>query len=131
MGVFDFFSEFGSVIAFILVIALVGAIVSIVRANIPQKILPDQKNKIVDVDFTSGIIGLFLSSPMTKINNAIKKENENGWKVVNIIDSEKGNLFVSLMQLVLLVVTFGLYTFSIGKYIIFERINDAEKQKEI
>lgn len=131
MDLFDFFSEFGSVIAFILVIALVGAIVAVVRLNIPQKVSPNQKNKIVDVDFTSGIIGLFLSSPMTKINNTIKKENENGWKVVNIIDSEKGNLFVFLMQLFLLVITLGLYTFSTGKYIIFERINDAEKQKEI
>lgn len=78
-------------------------------------------NKVISVTLIGGIIGLFISSPVISLNARIQKENANGWKVVQIIPAESGNIFLFLFRLLILVITLFLFTFSNGYYVILER----------
>jgi hypothetical protein len=81
----------------------------------------DQTNKVVNVALTGGIIGIFSSSPQTKLNEAIKRENANGWRVVQIVPADSGNLFLYIYRLLLLTITLLLYTTTNGYYVIMEK----------
>lgn len=82
----------------------------------------DQNNKVVNVTLIGGLIGLFGSSPQNRLNSRIKKENANGWRVVQIIPSDSGNIFLTIFRLLLLIITLFLYTTSNGYYVIMERV---------
>jgi hypothetical protein len=81
----------------------------------------DQTNKVVNVTLTGGIIGLFTSSPPSSLNNTIKRENANGWRVVQIIPADSGNIFLYIFRLLLLIITLFLFTTVNGYYVIMEK----------
>jgi preprotein translocase subunit YajC len=81
----------------------------------------DQANKVANVTLTGGIIGLFTSSPQNTLNRRIKKENANGWRVIQVIPSASGNIFLFIFRLIILVITLFLYTPVDGYYIIMAR----------
>jgi len=78
-------------------------------------------NKVVNVTLTGGIIGIFSSSPMQKLNQRIKIENDNGWNVVQTLPAASANLFLLILRILLLFVTFFFYTTNDGYFIIFEK----------
>ena len=78
-------------------------------------------NKVVNVPLAGGILGALGSSPMSRLNNAIKDANAEGWSVVNVIESKSGNLLLTIWRFILLVITLFLYTTSNGFYVIFEK----------
>jgi hypothetical protein len=123
-----FENYFFDILTLIIFLSVIGFIVRFVGNSKNDEIQPNQINKIVNVDFTGGIIGLFFSSPRTKLNKIIASENQQGWKVVSIIDSEKGNFFTMLFQTILLFVTLFFYTKVNGKYIVFEKNNSIIQQ---
>jgi len=84
--------------------------------------IQDAKNKVVNVTLTGGIIGLIGVRPDNVLNNKIKKEYMDGWKVIQIIPSSNGNIFLNILRLGLLLVTLFLYTTSDGYYIVMEQI---------
>jgi len=81
----------------------------------------EQTNKVVIVNLTGGIIGLTSSSPQKSLNAKIKKENANGWKVIQVIPADSGNAFLFIFRLFLLLITCFLYTTVNGYYIIMEK----------
>ena len=89
-------------------------------------------NKIVNVTLTGGIIGLLSDSPQNALNTKIKSENSKGWKVVQIIPADSGNLFLSIFRFLLLVCTIFLFTTANGYYVILEREqNESKDDKRI
>ncbi len=78
-------------------------------------------NKVVNVTLTGGIIGLIGASPQNSLNGRIKKENANGWKVIQIIPSASGNILLMILRLLFLVCTLFFYTTSNGYYVIMEK----------
>lgn len=78
-------------------------------------------NKVVNVTLTGGIIGMFGGSPHGTLNRIIKRENQKGWKVIQIIPSDQGNLFISILRFIVLIVTLFFYTTASGYYIIMEK----------
>jgi hypothetical protein len=81
----------------------------------------DQTNKVVNVTLIGGIIGLFASSPQSRLNNRIKIENANGWRVVQIIPAESGNIFLSIFRYLLLIITLLFFTTANGYYVLMEK----------
>jgi hypothetical protein len=78
-------------------------------------------NKVVNVTLTGGIIGLIGDSPQNSLNRRIKKENVNGWKVIQIIPSASGNILLAILRLLMLIVTLFFYTTTNGYYVIMEK----------
>lgn len=87
--------------------------------------LTTQTNKVVNVTLSGGIIGLLADSPQSSLNAKIKDENAKGWKVIQVIPADSGNLFLSIFRFVLLVCTFLLYTTANGYYVVMERSVDG------
>jgi hypothetical protein len=81
----------------------------------------DQTNKVVNVTLTGGLIGLFGASPQNSLNSRIKKENANGWRVIQVIPADSGNIFLTIFRLLLLIITLFLFTTANGYYVIMER----------
>lgn len=118
----------------IAVIVVIIAVISFVKRKQNSEletILPvDQKNgitnaslanKVVNVTVTGGIIGLFVSSPQNSLSGRIKMENANGWRVIQVIPAESGNIFLAIYKLLILIVTLFLYSPANGFYVIMER----------
>ncbi len=109
----------------LLIIALVvGGLAIFMNYKTKEEDTPvstDQTNKVINVTLTGGIIGLFISSPQSSLNNRIKNENANGWRVVQIIPADSGNIFLIIFRLLLLVLTLFLYTTTNGYYVIMEK----------
>lgn len=80
-----------------------------------------QLNKVVNVTLTGGIIGLLGSSPQNALNNMIKKENASGWKVIQVIPADSGNIFLAILRLIILILTLFFFTTVNGYYVILER----------
>jgi len=78
-------------------------------------------NKVVNVDLTGGLIGLFFEAPAYKLANVIARHNAEGWYVVQVIPSKSGNIMLYVMRILLLILTLLLYTTSNGYYIIFRK----------
>jgi hypothetical protein len=81
----------------------------------------NQTNKVVNVTLTGGIIGLFGASPQNSLNNRIKRENADGWRVIQVIPADSGNIFLAIFRFLLLVITLFLFTTTNGYYVIMER----------
>jgi hypothetical protein len=78
-------------------------------------------NKVVNVTLIGGIIGALSSSPQKRINNVILQENANGYKVIQVIPSASGNIFLTIIRALILVLTLFLYTTTNGYYVIMEK----------
>lgn len=117
----------------ILIVALVLLVVKYTKKNKQEDYIttsPSQINKVVNVNLIGGIIGLFSSSPQNRLNEAISEENAYGWKVIQVIPAESGNLFLIILRLLLLVITLFLYTTVNGYYLIMEKKSDSGKISE-
>lgn len=115
-----------SFFSFIIPILILVALVILVagktnKSDDDTPISTNQTNKVVNVTLTGGIIGLFGASPQNSLNNRIKKENANGWRVIQIIPAESGNIFLFIFRLLLLVITLFIYTTANGYYVIMEK----------
>lgn len=88
-----------------------------------QEVSYPKHNKIINVPLWGGLLGLFASSPKSRIANAIKKENTDGYRAVQIIDANSGNILLWLLRLILLAITVFIYTTADGYYIVLEKNN--------
>lgn len=119
-------SSGGGIMSFLPMIIIIVIVVAIVSFNKNKKenetLIPsDQTNKIVNVSLVGGLIGLFTSSPQSSLNNRISKENSKGWRVIQIIPADSGNVFLFIFRLLLLFLTLFLYTTANGYYVVMEK----------
>lgn len=116
----------------ILLVIIVVIIVAVKtsKSEDDTSITSDQTNKVVNVTLTGGLIGLFTASPQSSLNNRIKKENANGWRVIQVIPADSGNIFLAIFRLLLLVITLFLFTTSNGYYVIMERIHLGKRTSD-
>ena len=108
------------IILAIIVVIIIVAVKTSKKAD-DTTVSADQTNKIINVTMTGGIIGLFASSPQSSLNDAIKRENANGWRVIQVIPADSGNIFLYIFRLLLLVITLFLFTTANGYYVIMEK----------
>lgn len=92
-----------------------------------MNISSNHTNKIINVTLTGGILGLLADSPQNSLNAKIQMENANGWRVIQVIPADSGNLFLTIFRFILLVCTLFLYTTANGYYVVMEKVQ-TEKQ---
>ncbi|AMC11379.1 hypothetical protein Lupro_08950 [Lutibacter profundi] len=130
-----FLGSFGANIPMILAIVLLIAIIVAVKSSKSEDYSPTedwQNNKVINVTLNGGIIGLLADSPQRTLNRRIKKENADGWSVVQVIPADSGNLFLTIFRLVLLLLTLFIFTTANGYYVVMERrkfINIKKSEK--
>ena len=80
-----------------------------------------KKNKVVRISLMGGLIGALTTNPRKAIEDAIDKENNEGWNAIHIEPHSTANLLVWVLQLVVLVCTLGLWTWGGGYMVLFEK----------
>ena len=80
-----------------------------------------KKNKVSRISLMGGLIGLLSTNPRKALEDEIDKANQEGWCATHIEPHTTTNLFVWLLQLVVLFLTLGLFTWGGGYLILFEK----------
>ena len=80
-----------------------------------------KKNKVSRISLMGGLIGLLSTNPRKALEDEIDKANQEGWSAIHIEPHTTTNLFVWLLQLVVLFLTLGLFTWGGGYLILFEK----------
>jgi hypothetical protein len=79
------------------------------------------RNKVKRVTLSGGIIGSLLTNPRKTLDDAIDAENQAGWKATQIQPHVTTNLFMLVVQLAVLFMTLGLWTWGGGYLVLFEK----------
>ena len=86
------------------------------------------ENKTVRVSLSGGLIGSIFTNPARALNGCMAKYNKEGWRFVFKIHHSQRNIFMLLLENVILVATLFLWTFDAGYLVTFERnINEDKK----
>lgn len=80
-----------------------------------------RKNKVTRISLMGGLIGALSTNPRKALEDEIDKGNQDGWSAIHIEPHRTTNLFIAVLQLVVLVLTLGLFTWGGGYIILFER----------
>ena len=82
-----------------------------------------KRNKVVRISLAGGIIGMLFTNPRKALDDAIDKENQDGWNAHQIQTHSTSNILIRLLQLAVLVCTLGIWTWGAGYLILFEKEN--------
>ena len=88
------------------------------------------KNKVERISLSGGLIGAMTTNPKRALNQCIKDSNSSGWNCTYILPHSSANLVVYLFQLIILVLTLGLWTFGPGYLVLFEKQSSARSPGE-
>jgi len=106
------------------------------ESNMPQKQIPTQtvpnryvatvqiktkQNRMERVFLSGGLIGALTTNPKSAIEGKIKILNTQGWNCRQILPHGTHNLFITIVQTIILVCTLGLWTFGGGYLLLFEK----------
>lgn len=80
-----------------------------------------KRNKVVRINLSGGIIGLMATNPRRALDDAINKENQDGWNAVYFTPHKETNLLAWLATLVVLLLTLFMWTWGAGYLVLFER----------
>lgn len=78
-------------------------------------------NKLERISLSGGLIGALTTNPRRALEKLIEKNNTEGWNCHQIMTHSTSNLFMVLLQVVVLCCTFGLWTFGSGYLVLFEK----------
>ena len=80
-----------------------------------------KKNKVIRIALMGGLLGMLLTNPRNALQKSMDAHNNEGWYAKEIVPHSTSNLFVLILQVVVLILTIGLFTFGAGYLILFER----------
>jgi len=80
-----------------------------------------RKNKVTRISLIGGLIGAIATNPRKALEKEIEDGNQEGWNSIQIIPHRTTNLFIAILQLIVLVLTIGLFTWGGGYLVLFER----------
>jgi len=80
-----------------------------------------RKNKVTRISLIGGLIGAIATNPRKALEKEIEDGNQEGWNLIQIIPHRTTNLFIAILQLIVLVLTIGLFTWGGGYLVLFER----------
>lgn len=88
------------------------------------------KNKVERISLSGGLIGALATNPKEALNKCIQKENYSGWNCTFILPHVQQNLGIFIVQLIVLGLTCGLWTFGPGYLVLFEKQRNASSPGE-
>lgn len=68
-----------------------------------------------------GLIGALTTNPRKALADKIDKNNQEGWNAIHIEPHRTTNLFILVLQILVLLLTLGLFTWGGGYLILFEK----------
>ena len=80
-----------------------------------------KKNMVIRISLMGGLIGAIATNPRKALENEIDKANREGWNAIHIEPHRTTNLFIWILQLLVLALTLGLFTWGGGYLVLFER----------
>ncbi len=80
-----------------------------------------KKNKVSRISLMGGLIGVLITNPRQALEDEINRANEHGWNAIHIEPHRTTNLFIAILQFVVLIVTIGLFTWGGGYIVLFEK----------
>lgn len=80
-----------------------------------------KKNRVARISLMGGLIGALTTNPRKALEDEIDKGNNDGWNAIHIEPHATTNLFVWVVQLLVLVCTLGLWTWGGGYMVLFEK----------
>jgi len=80
-----------------------------------------KKNKVTRISLIGGIIGALTTNPRKALEDEVDNGNQDGWNAIHIEPHRTTNLFIAILQLVVLVITLGLFTWGGGYLVLFEK----------
>jgi len=80
-----------------------------------------KKNKVVRIALSGGLVGMLTTNPRKALEDRIDKENQDGWNAIYFSDHKTANLFITALQITVLVLTLFIWTFGAGYMILFEK----------
>lgn len=80
-----------------------------------------KKNKVSRISLMGGLIGALTTNPRKALEDEIDKGNQDGWGAIHIEPHSTTNLLVWVLQLAVLLLTLGLWTWGGGYIVLFER----------
>lgn len=78
-------------------------------------------NKIARVSLYGGLLGAMFTNPRAALDRAVATANQEGWNCIQITPHRTTNLFIALIQILVLCLTLGLWTFGAGYLLLLER----------
>lgn len=78
-------------------------------------------NKVHRIALSGGLIGALTTNPRRALDAAIADANADGWNCHQILPHKTTNLFIVVLQLVVLICTLGLWTFGAGYLLLLEK----------
>lgn len=80
-----------------------------------------KRNKVIRLSLSGGLIGLLTTNPRKALDDAIDKANQDGWCAVQIQSHRTTNLLIMFAQIIVLLLTLGLWTWGSGYLVLMER----------
>ena len=80
-----------------------------------------KQNKIVRISLSGGLIGWIFSNPRRALDSRIAKENEDGWNAIYFLPHTETNVFIRVVQILVLFLTLFIWTWGAGYLILFEK----------
>jgi hypothetical protein len=78
-------------------------------------------NKVVRIALSGGIIGWLTTKPRRALDAVIDKHNQDGSNAIYFAEHRTTNIFVAILQYLVLFLTLFLWTFGAGYMILFEK----------
>jgi len=80
-----------------------------------------KKNRIGRVSLSGGLVGLLATNPRKALEDHIDIQNQEGWNAVHIEPHATTNLLMWILQLSVLTLTVGIWTWGAGYMVLFEK----------
>ena len=78
-------------------------------------------NKIDRISLAGGLLGALFTNPRAAIDSRVEEANKNGWNLHQIIPHTETNLSLKIISILVLIITFSLWTFGAGYILLFEK----------
>lgn len=79
------------------------------------------ENKVVRISLSGGLIGLLATNPRKALEDTIKTYNDMGYRCTYFYPNHAPNLLLRLIQIAVLLGTFGLWTWGAGYLVLLEK----------